>query len=42
MTMALLLKGVHPLTGEKVDQVEAEGGGSTEGCHGGDQRLRAV
>lgn len=42
MTMALLLKGVHPLTGEEFDQVEAEGGGSTEGSHGGDQGLRAV
>jgi hypothetical protein len=42
MTMALLLEGVHPLTGEEIDKVEAEGGGSTEGSHGCDQRLWAV
>jgi hypothetical protein len=42
MTMALLLKRLHPLTSEEIDQVEAKGGGSTEGRHGSDQRLWAV
>jgi hypothetical protein len=42
MTMTVLLEGVHLLTGEEIDQVEAEGGDAPERCHGSDQCLWAV
>lgn len=40
--MTLWLEGWHPLTGEELDQVEAEGRDAAERGQGGDQRLRAV